>query len=88
MTIDTSDQIDRFREFFEIQHKGDIHRIISLGKHGLIVDFASLAQFDPDLAEQLLDEPEDSLKSAELALEQFDIGTHNIKIRVINLPSS
>ncbi len=88
MALDTVDQIDRFRDFFETHHLEDIHKLVGTGKRALIVDFSALAQFDPDLAEQLLNEPEDTLKSAELSIDQFDIGTLKIHVRVRNLPLS
>lgn len=88
MALETSDQLDRFRDFFDSHHLADIQRLISQGKNSLIVDFSDLAKFDPDLAEQLLSEPEDTLKAAELSLDQFDLGTSNLRIRIRNLPTS
>lgn len=88
MVLDVVDLLDRFRDFFEVTYLSDIHKLVGKGKTALIVDFSELVQFDPDLAEQLLNEPEDTLKSAELSLEQFDLGTSKIKVRVRNLPAS
>ncbi len=88
MALDTVDQLDKFKEFFEITYLEEIHRIVRKGLRALIIDFKELAKFDPDLAEQLLNEPEDTLRSAEISLDQFDLGSKKIRVRVRNLPDS
>ncbi|MDD5650757.1 MAG: ATP-binding protein [Candidatus Nanoarchaeia archaeon] len=89
MKIDVQKQIEVFKDFFDANYKREIHRIIQEGKDSLIINFADLAQFDFELSEQLIEEPEETIKSAEIALEQFDlIKKKKIKARFINLPKS
>jgi len=55
----------------------------------LVVNFSDLSQFNPELANDLLDRPEEVIKAAELALDAFDLPEiHNFRIRFKNLPDS
>ncbi|MBI2499452.1 ATP-binding protein [Candidatus Woesearchaeota archaeon] len=89
MIVDTSEQIEKFKEFIEINYSGLLKDIIKKGRKAFIVDFNDLSKFDPDLAEQLLSEPEDTLKAGELSISQFDLpDMSKLRIRARNLPSS
>ncbi len=89
MVVDTSEQIEKFKEFIEINYSGLLKDIIKKGRRGFIIDFNELSKFDPDLAEQLLSDPEDTLKAAELSISQFDLpDMAKIRVRTRNLPSS
>ncbi len=85
--IDAHEQVERFREFFEENYKKQIHEIVSKGLKFLVVDFAELSEFDHELADLLLEEPEEVIKAAELAVEQFDV-KETIRVRFNNLPKS
>ena len=87
MALDASDQIEKFQEFFNLSYKKNIHTNISKGWNFLIVDFFKLAEFDPRLADELLEEPDETVKAAEIAMEQFDIKA-KFRVRFDNLPSS
>src|SRR3990167_8158545 len=54
----------------------------------LVIDFGELAKFDPDLAEDLLEDPENLFKSAEFSLENFDLPEKNFRVRFKNLPDT
>ena len=55
----------------------------------MLIDFADLSKYDPDLASDLLDSPEESIKAIEKSIEQFDVeGLKNFRIRFHNLPQS
>jgi len=89
MIIDASEQIEKFKEFFDSNYIDDLHNLSKSGNVSLLVDFSALNKEDPDLADQLLDEPEETLKAAEISLQQFDIEEiENVKIRFFNLPTS
>jgi DNA replicative helicase MCM subunit Mcm2 (Cdc46/Mcm family) len=85
--MDASEQIEKFQEFFEITYKKELPELVRKGKKSLVVDFSNLIKFDPDLAENLLQEPEEVIKAAEIALEQFDLGI-DLRVRFNNLPLS
>src|SRR3989344_6648413 len=88
MAIEVADQIEKFKDFLEITYIQDIHNLVRKGRKSLIIDFSELARFDPELAEQLLDEPDDVIKAAEMALEQFDLVKTPLNVRIRNLPES
>lgn len=54
------------------------------------IDFSTLAKFDLELSEQILDSFDETIRSAEEAVKQFDIpeAQYPIRIRIINLPKS
>ncbi len=87
MVLDATEQIEKFQDFLEITYKEQIHCQLSKGFNFLIIDFAELSKFDIDLAEDLLEYPEDAIKAAEMAMEQFE-APKKFKVRFANLPLS
>lgn len=88
--METSEQIQTFTEFLEQNYKSQIFEQISNGKKYQEIDFNELSKYSPTLAEDLLDNPEELIKVAEIATEQFDIDK-NIKgfvLRFYNLPKT
>ena len=89
MVYETQKQIELFKEFIEDNYKDELHRVVNEGKQSLVIDFSELAKFDFELAEQLLDQPEELLKACEIAIDQIEIATgKKIKPRFFNLPTS
>ncbi len=87
--MEIQEQIDKFHEFFDLTYKSKLHDIVEKGESSLVIEFSDLAKYDPELAELLLMEPEETLKMSEVALEQFDIAEKkNVKIRIRALPES
>ena len=87
--VDAQDQIERFKEFLEANYLKDIHDLARTGHKALIVDFTELAKFDVSLSEELLNEPEETIHAAKVALEQFDLEDKEmLKVRFFNLPDS
>jgi replicative DNA helicase Mcm len=87
MEIDASEQIEKFQEFIERSYQKDLHENIAKGRDFLILDFFELTKYDPKLADQLLEVPAETLKAAEIALEQFDVKS-KFRVRFSNLPKS
>ena len=87
--IDASEQIKRLQEFLESYCYSEIVENLRKDNKFVVVDFAELSKFDLDLANELLESPEDTIKAAELAVEQFDLeDIKGFKVRFKNLPSS
>src|SRR3989338_1918331 len=87
--MEALEQINRFHEFVEANHYPDLLNSVRKDKHFLIVDFSEIAKFDVDLANDILENPEDAIKAAELAMEEFDVeGIKVFKIRFKNLPEN
>src|SRR5690606_10633212 len=77
------------KDFFELQYKEELFDKATKGEEFIVVDFPMLAIFDPQLADILLEQPEDAIKAAEYALTKFDLGVDiNIKVRFKGLPYS
>lgn len=88
--MDVSEQIDLFYKFIETEYYKDLARQVSKGHKFLKIDFNALSKFNPELAELLLEKPEEVIKAAELAIDGFDIegDIKNFKVRFFNLPDS
>jgi len=88
--MDALEQIRKFEEFLEKKYKKKLLKAISQGDKFLLVSFAKLSKFDPDLADELLERPEEVFKATELALESFDLpdAFKNFRIRFHELPKS
>ncbi|MFH1972414.1 MAG: ATP-binding protein [archaeon] len=87
MAIDASEQIEKFQDFIEQHYQKDLHERLNRGITYIVFDFFKLAEYDPRLADQLLEEPEETLKAAELALEQFEV-KKGFRVRFSDLPKS
>ena len=88
--MDVQTQIKTLQEFLEKHYHNELLEHVRKGKKALYVNFALLAQFTPEIADLLLDQPEEILKAFEIAVEQFDlpIEVKNFTIRVKNLPKT
>lgn len=88
--MNTPEQITKFHEFFEKFHYAELLEVVRKGQDFLITDFGELSRFDPELAEQLLEQPEEILAAAELAIKEFDLPREvgHFYVRLKNLPES
>jgi replicative DNA helicase Mcm len=87
--MDASEQIVVWGEFFEKNYHPDLLEKSRKGDKWLVIDFAVLAGHSPELADLLLDSPDETLKGAELAIEQFDLPANKkFTVRIKNLPIS
>jgi len=87
--IDASEQIKLFQEFLESSYYSQIVENLRKDKKYVVIDFAELSKFDLDLANKLLEDPENTIKAVELAVEQFDLeNITGFKVRFENLPDS
>lgn len=84
------EQIRKFKEFFETTLYPQILENVRRGDFFLRVPFPELSRYDPDLANELLEKPEDLIKAAELAIHQFDLDydTKHFRVRFKELPAS
>ncbi|MFH1209558.1 MAG: minichromosome maintenance protein MCM [archaeon] len=87
MAVDASEQIEKFKEFLHRDYEKVIYENVRKGNYVVNIDFSHIMEFDHELADQLLEEPEETLKAAELAIDSFDI-EKSMRVRVYNLPSS
>ncbi|MBU1975862.1 MAG: ATP-binding protein, partial [Nanoarchaeota archaeon] len=88
--MDVSEQINNFQDFIEKTYYTELVENIRQGKKYLHVKHSELAKYNPELAEMLLDAPEEILKSAEKAISRFDTAgnVQGTLLRVLGLPES
>ncbi len=88
--MDAATLISKLQEFLEKTCYDQILERIRKGEKSLEVEFAQLAVFDPELADMLLDQPEEVLKAGELAVEQLNVGKEvkGFVLRFKTLPAS
>lgn len=86
--MDAAEQVSKFKEFIEQFYRPELSENTRKGNKYLNMDFRSLIQFDTDLANILIDEPEDACKAAELAIEQIEDKAKNFAPRFSNLPET
>ncbi len=83
-----SEQIEHFFEFLNTNYKDELLEQINKGEKFLLIDFGKLSEQDIELAEELLEHPEDVLKAGEIAVDRFELPVKpkRFRIRVFNLP--
>lgn len=87
--IEASEQIRLFHEFLESSCYSQLVDNLRKDHKFVAVDFVELSKFDLDLANELLENPEDTIKAAEIAVAQFDLeNIQGFKVRFFNLPNS
>jgi replicative DNA helicase Mcm len=88
--MDVSEQINKFQQFLEASYSNKLIEVMQKGEDALVIDFSDLLKFNPELAEIMLDSPDDILKVAELALENLAVegDVKKISIRITNLSDS
>ncbi len=88
--MDAATLITKVQEFLEKNYYDQILERARKGEKSLKVEFSQLAQHDPEIADLLLDRPEEVLKAGELAVEQLNIGQQikGFVLRFKGLPPS
>jgi len=82
--------IEKFTEFLREFYYYDLMLAQEEGKKSLMIDFKSLDKFDVEVADYLLESPEEFLELAEESAKQIDtgFGEARLKIRFFNLPET
>ncbi len=90
--MDATELVAKLQDFFEKFYYAQIAEAARTGTRSLVVNFADIAQFDIALADMLLDEPEEFIKAAELAIAQLettgDTKCFAVRFRNISLSST
>jgi replicative DNA helicase Mcm len=74
LVMDAATLISKMQEFLEKNYYDQLLERVRKGEKSITLEFGSLAQFDPELADLFLDQPEEVLKAGELAVEQLNLG--------------
>lgn len=88
--MEVSKQVQKFQDFIELFYYKELLEAFRQQKSSLAFDFSLLAKQEPDLAEELLDLPEEVIRAFEIAVAHFDVQSKNknFKVRFFNLPKS
>ena len=88
-TTKSQTSIAKFEEFFATSYKDDVFEILETypDEKSLTVDYQSLEIFDPDLADLLIEKPEEVIEAAQIAIKNIDplVKDAEINIRFENL---
>ncbi len=74
------------KNFFDF-HKKELGESIRKGNNIIYLDFMKLTEFSNKLSDEILSNPEDSLRLIELAIEESGL-VSNVRVRLFNLPKS
>lgn len=88
-TLEVSEQIQHFKEIFR-DLESDISKQIAHGHKFYVLDFSRILEASYELAQLMLEYPENVIRAAELALEALDFPgeTKNFRVRISNLPET
>lgn len=87
--MEANEQIEKLKDFIEKTYLSVLSDNLRKDKKFLVVDFAELSKFNPELAEILFEQPEETIKAAEIAVEQLDLdNVKGTRVRFKNLPES
>lgn len=91
-TTKSQTSISKFEEFFSTSYKDDVFEILEKypDERSLNVDYTELEMFDPDLADLLIDKPEEVIQAAQIAIKNIDplVKDADIHIRFANLTNN
>ncbi len=84
------DLVEKFSEFFDEYYKNELITAANEGKRSVNIDFSMIDKFDVELADELLENPEETIIAAEEAIRQVDTGltAAHIRLRFFNLPET
>lgn len=87
--IEVSEQIQIFKDVFRSQ-ESSISKQIAHGHQFYILDFSTVLEASYELAQLLLEKPEDIIRAAELALDSLDMPgeTKKFRVRITNVPET
>ncbi len=85
--MEPTEIIKQFKDFLEKNYLAEIAEKSRKKEPFLVIDFNELSINSPDLADELLENPEEVLKAGELAAEQLG-EFKKLSLRISNLPES
>jgi len=87
--MEAVEQIKEFEKFLERDYKAQILESVRKGEKYFVVDFNNISKFNHELADKLLEEPEEVIKACEEAIKDIiDEDLSKFTIRINNLPES
>src|SRR3989344_8911634 len=87
MMQNATEQIENFKLFIEQYYEKKLYENASKGIFSVYIDFFEIAGFSHELADLIIEDPEEGIRALEIAMEQFDVGK-GFRARIFNLPKS
>ena len=86
-TKKTQTSTEKFEEFFATSYKDDVFKIAAQypDERSLTVNYQSLEMFDPELADLLIEKPEEVIAAAQIAIKNIDPLVQYTSIADINI---
>ena len=80
---------NKWKDFFETAYKSEIETTAINHKKNIYLDYQTLDRYNPQLAEELINNPEQNIQHAEKAITEIDtaVGKITPKLRIKNLPA-
>ncbi len=91
--MEPSEQMNLFKEFFN-NYKKKLYKQVAKGENFIIINFSDILSFNQELAQNIIETPEESIRLAELAIEQLDLTDltskpiKNFRVRLTNIPKT
>ena len=88
--MEVDEQIRIFHEFIEQNYHPQLLEAVRKGQDSLVLNFSELIKFNTEICEEILENPEELLKAAEITIKEFDLPKKIDKftVRFTNLPES
>ena len=91
--MEPSEQMNLFKEFFQ-EYKKELYKQVVKGENYIIIDFSKILSFNQELAQNIIETPEETTRLAEIAIEQLDVSDltskpiKNFRVRLTNIPKT
>ncbi len=84
MISETKTPMTKFEEFFSTKYKDPVFEALEKypDQRSVVVDYTQLEMFDPDLADQLIEKPEQVIKAAQKAIKNIDPLKKNADLQI------
>ena len=84
ITEKSKTSVAKFEEFFSTKHKDVVFEALEKypDERSVVVDYLQLEMFDPDLADLLIEKPEEVIKAAQKAIKNIDTTRKNADLHV------
>ncbi|MGE0793570.1 MAG: minichromosome maintenance protein MCM [Candidatus Woesearchaeota archaeon] len=89
--MEVGEQLQIFQDFFEKFYYEKLVSSFQKGEFFISVDFSDMALFNPELAQTILDHPEECFKTASIAIKNLDLQgekEHDFFVRFFNIPKT
>lgn len=84
LTEKTKTSLAKFEEFFSTKYKDAVFEALEKypDQRSVVVDYGQLEMFDPDLADLLLEKPEEVIRAAQKAIQNIDPRKKNAALNI------